>query len=85
MTVLPDRLRAVIPIVADFPVAGVPFLDITPVCRDAGLLREAADAMASPFKRDSIDVVVGIEARGFWFGPLIAAALSVGFAPARNT
>jgi len=84
MAPLSERLRAVIPVVPDFPEAGVPFLDITPVCRDRSLLREAADAMAMPFKADRIDVVVGVEARGFWFAPLIAASLDAGFAPARK-
>lgn len=84
MAPLAERLRAAISLVPDFPVAGVPFLDITPVCRDPALLREASDAMAQPFAADGIDVVVGIEARGFWFAPLIAASLGAGFAPARK-
>jgi adenine phosphoribosyltransferase len=70
--------------VPDFPSAGIVFKDITPLWADPELFREAISAMAEPFRPEKISKVVGIEARGFIFGPAIALALSAGFVPARK-
>lgn len=78
------RLRDAIRDVPDFPQPGVNFKDITPVLADAGLLRIAVDAMAEYADGHRVDKVVGIDARGFIFGAMLAARLGCGFVPARK-
>jgi len=78
------RLRLAIRDVPDFPQAGVLFKDITPVLADAELLRLAIDEMIKPLAGQQVDKVVGIDARGFIFGAMIAARLGCGFVPARK-
>ena len=81
---LAARLKARIRNVPDFPSPGVLFRDITPLLRDPGALREATRAMSAPFDGTGIDAVVGIESRGFLFGPGIALGLGTGFVPLRK-
>jgi adenine phosphoribosyltransferase len=78
------RLAAHIRDVPDFPRAGILFKDISPLLQDAESLRVACRAMAAPFADRKIDVVVGIESRGFIFGPPVALELGAGFALARK-
>lgn len=78
------RLKALIRDVPDFPEPGVLFRDITPVLRDAAALPEAMDAMSAPFGGSDIAAVVGIESRGFLFGPGVALRLQAGFVPLRK-
>jgi len=70
--------------VADFPKEGVVFKDITPLLADAEAMREACDRLAEPFAEAGVDKVVGIESRGFIFGPLVAERLGAGFVPVRK-
>jgi len=70
--------------VPDFPRAGILFKDISPLLQDPDSLRLACRAMAAPFARQKIDVVVGIESRGFIFGVPVALELGAGFALARK-
>jgi len=70
--------------VPDFPERGVLFRDITPLLGDAGALRDAHDSLAEPWHALDVDVVVGIEARGFLLGPAVAERLGAGFAPIRK-
>ena len=81
---LPDRLRAALRDVPDFPKPGVLFKDLTPVLRDPGLFREATEAMAEPFREAGITRVAGIESRGFILGAPIAQHLGAGFVPLRK-
>lgn len=69
--------------VEDFPEPGVTFKDITPVLADGDLLAEAVRAHAEPY-RDRVDIVAGLEARGFIFGAAVAMHLGVGFLPVRK-
>jgi adenine phosphoribosyltransferase len=78
------RLAAHIRDVPDFPRPGILFKDISPLLQDAESLRVACRAMAAPFADQKIDVVVGIESRGFIFGPPVAIELGAGFALARK-
>ena len=78
-----DRLKALIRDVPDFPKPGIVFKDIAPVLSDAQGLAEAVRVMAEPF-RGNVDVVVGIESRGFIFGAPMAIELGVGFVPVRK-
>lgn len=70
--------------VPDFPKPGILFKDITPLLGDRDALRVACELLAEPFASDQIDVVVGVESRGFIFGPPVALALGSGFAIARK-
>ncbi|MSR14971.1 MAG: adenine phosphoribosyltransferase [Gammaproteobacteria bacterium] len=79
-----DRLKATIRDVPDFPTPGILFKDLTPVMADAALLRAVTDALAAPYQTAGITLVAGMEARGFIFGSLVAAALNAGFIPLRK-
>ena len=79
-----DRLRTAIRDVPDFPQPGILFKDITPVLADAELIKLAIDGMAEAVAGQKVDKVVGIDARGFIFGALLAARLGTGFIPARK-
>ena len=70
--------------VPDFPKKGIVFKDITPVLSDINLFRKSIDLMVQPFNEDKIDVVVGIESRGFIFGTPIADMLNASFVPVRK-
>lgn len=78
------RLEALIRDVPDFPQPGILFKDITPILRDPRALREAIDAMAEPFANARVDVIVGLESRGFVFGAPMAYNMGLGFAPVRK-
>jgi len=80
----PKSLENLIGAVQDFPQPGVVFRDITPLLRQPGALNVAAAAMASEFTSSSITHVMGIESRGFLFGPAIADQLDLGFSPIRK-
>ncbi len=69
--------------VPNFPEPGVVFKDITPLLGDAELFAEVVRAHAEPW-RGKVDVVAGLEARGFIFGAAVALHLGVGFLPVRK-
>jgi adenine phosphoribosyltransferase len=79
-----SQLRSAIRDVPDFPKPGILFKDITPVLSDAKLLKLAVDAMEDMAGRERIDKIVGIDARGFIFGAMLAARIGCGFIPARK-
>lgn len=81
---LSERLLRALRTVPDFPQPGVQFKDISPLLADGRLLAEALDALVTPWKDRSIDLVVGIESRGFLFGAMIAERLGAGFAMVRK-
>ncbi len=70
--------------IPDFPKEGILFKDITPLLGDTEALQRAIHDMASPFMNRGIDKVIGIESRGFLFGPGVAGHLGCGFAPVRK-
>jgi adenine phosphoribosyltransferase len=70
--------------IADFPEPGILFRDVTPVLGDAKAFRQVIDHLAEGFTDDAVDVVVGIEARGFIFGAALAAQLGRAFVPVRK-
>jgi adenine phosphoribosyltransferase len=80
-----ERLLARIRDVPDFPKPGILFKDITPVLQDAETLALACRLLAEPFRGKGISVVVGVESRGFIFGPPVAIELGAGFAIARKS
>ncbi len=68
----------------DFPKPGIIFKDITPLLANPEMLKYAADKLYEKIKEQKIDKVIGIEARGFIFGPLLAERLDAGFVPVRK-
>jgi adenine phosphoribosyltransferase len=81
---LADRLRAAIRDVPDFPREGILFKDVTTLLGDAEAFRAAIDGLVGAHAGQSIDLVVGIEARGFILGGAVAYALGAGFVPVRK-
>ena len=79
-----DALKSRIRHVPDFPKAGILFYDVTTLLRDPDGFRIAIDAMTSPFASAGIDLVVGIESRGFILGSAVADRLGTGFVPIRK-
>jgi adenine phosphoribosyltransferase len=79
-----ERLEKAVRTVEDFPTPGISFKDITPILGDAELLRLAVNALVDPFRSENITKVVGIEARGFILGAMIADELGAGFVPVRK-
>jgi len=79
-----DHLKAKIRNVPDFPKAGILFYDITTLLQDREGFRLAIDSLSLPFKDQGIDVVVGIESRGFIFGAAVADRIGAGFTPVRK-
>ena len=79
-----DDLKTKIRHVPDFPKAGILFYDITTLLQDPLGLRAAIDSLALPFKDQGIELVVGIESRGFIFGAAVADRIGAGFSPVRK-
>jgi adenine phosphoribosyltransferase len=79
-----EHLKTKIRHVPDFPKAGVLFYDVTTLLRDPIGFRDAIDSLATPFQDQGIDVVVGIESRGFIFGSAVADRIGAGFSPVRK-
>lgn len=84
-----DRVRTI----ADYPEPGVLFRDITPLLADGAAFASVIDSLAAPHRRTAeagavsgpVDVVVGIEARGFILAAPVAVALGAGFVPVRKS
>ncbi len=79
-----EQLRRAIRRVPDFPRKGIVFRDITTLWQDQSLLKMAVDAIYEHYKGQRVDKVLGVEARGFVFGALLAERFGVGFIPARK-
>lgn len=79
-----DYARGFIRDVPDFPKPGILFKDITPLLADPRAFHIVLDSLAHRFIGGHVDVVVGIDARGFIFGGALAARLNASFVPARK-
>ena len=79
-----DHLKKLIREVPDFPKPGILFYDITTLLKDPTGLSELTDAMVARYADNPPDVVLGIEARGFIFAPMLATRLGTGFVPVRK-
>lgn len=79
-----NNFRAKIRDVHDFPKPGIVFKDITPVLADAALCKALVDELASHYRKQDIQVIAGIESRGFLFGMLLAYELNIPFVPVRK-
>ena len=78
------ELRAKIRDIKDFPTEGILFKDITTLLKDAPAFRYVIDHLASKYQNSGVEVVVGIESRGFIFGGALAHQLKAGFVPVRK-
>ena len=79
-----EPLKALIRTVPDFPKPGILFYDITTLLKDKKGFAQLIDAFAAHYIGKEIDLVLGIEARGFIFGPALAYRLNAGFVPVRK-
>src|SRR6516225_10213646 len=79
-----DAMKQRIRHVPDFPKPGILFYDVTTLMKEPHGFRMAVDAMADPHRDTKLDVIVGIESRGFIFGSAIADRLKTGFVPVRK-
>jgi adenine phosphoribosyltransferase len=78
------NLRDTIRDIPDFPQEGILFKDITTLLKDPAAFRQALDEMTNIARGQKIDIVVGMESRGFIFGAPLADRLGAGFVPARK-
>ena len=78
------NLKTLIREVPDFPKPGINFYDITTLLKDQTGLRAVIDQLTKTYEGKQIDIVAGIEARGFIFAPAVAYALNAGFVPVRK-
>jgi adenine phosphoribosyltransferase len=79
-----EELRAKIREIPDFPKPGILFYDITTLLKDGAAFREAIDLMLEPYAGETIDIVVGMESRGFIFSSPMAYQLHAGLVPVRK-
>ena len=78
------HLKKLIREVPDWPKPGILFYDLTTLVADPGGLRDVVENMADRYRGQKIDVVAGIEARGFILAPAVALRLGTGFVPIRK-
>jgi adenine phosphoribosyltransferase len=79
-----ESLKKLIREVPDFPKPGILFYDITTLLKDKLGFAQLIDSLTAHYINKDIDLVVGIEARGFIFGPALAYRLNAGFVPVRK-
>jgi adenine phosphoribosyltransferase len=83
-TMSADRLKALIREVPDFPKKGILFYDITTLLKDKAGFATLIDQLSEHYVGQNIDLVLGMEARGFIFAPALAYRLNAGFVPVRK-
>eukprot|EP00274_Cyanoptyche_gloeocystis_P002862 CAMPEP_0196662728 /NCGR_PEP_ID=MMETSP1086-20130531/50103_1 /TAXON_ID=77921 /ORGANISM="Cyanoptyche gloeocystis , Strain SAG4.97" /LENGTH=181 /DNA_ID=CAMNT_0041998281 /DNA_START=69 /DNA_END=614 /DNA_ORIENTATION=- len=79
-----DKIRGIIRAIPNFPKPGILFRDVTTLLLDVWAFRRVTDAFVERYKEKHIDVIAGVEARGFIFGAAVAYALGVPFVPLRK-
>ncbi|MEZ0239528.1 MAG: adenine phosphoribosyltransferase [Chloroflexota bacterium] len=79
-----ETLRAKIREIPDFPKPGILFYDITTLLREPDSFRESIQLMLEPFKGEAVDIVVGMESRGFIFSAPMAYEMNAGLVPVRK-
>ena len=80
MEILKQKIRSI----PDFPKPGILFYDVTTLLRDPDGFRASIDAMCAPYEKSAIDLIAGIESRGFILGAAMADRLGAGFVPIRK-
>lgn len=81
---LTDLIQSKIRDIPDFPKPGIVFKDITPLLQDQAAFSLCIDQIATALEKFSVDAIVGIESRGFIFGPAVAYRMKKGFIPLRK-
>lgn len=79
-----DGIKRLIRNVPDFPKKGIGFKDITTLLKDSKAFSQTIDTLCEPYLNSNVDMVVGIESRGFIFGGAAAIKLEAGFVPIRK-
>ncbi|AHV91408.1 adenine phosphoribosyltransferase [Bordetella holmesii] len=79
-----EVIRRTIRSVSDWPAPGVTFRDITPVLQDPRTFRALIDLFVYRYMRQRLDLVAGVDARGFILGSVLAYELNLGFVPVRK-
>jgi adenine phosphoribosyltransferase len=79
-----EQIKKAIRDIPDFPKPGIVFKDITPILKDTVLCENIVNAFAQRLKHTDIDVIAGVESRGFLFGLMLACKLGVPFVPVRK-
>lgn len=78
------NFEALIRNVPDFPIPGVQFKDITTLLRNGPAFQQVIDQLAAPFRDQRIEIVAGVESRGFIFSAPVAYQLGAGLVPIRK-
>lgn len=79
-----EFIKRTIRVIEDWPEPGVSFRDITTLLQDPKAFHKVTDIFLSRYREEKIDMVAGLDARGFIFGPVLAYELGVGFIPIRK-
>jgi len=77
-------IKSKIRTIPHFPKEGIMFRDITTLLKDPAAFKQTIDLLAERYKDQKIDIIVGIEARGFILGAALAYAMGIGFVPIRK-
>jgi adenine phosphoribosyltransferase len=79
-----QQIKSAVRDIPDFPKPGIVFKDITPILKEPKLCENIVDAFVDQLKDTRIDVIAGVESRGFLFGLTLATRLGVPFIPVRK-
>ena len=79
-----EDLKRAIREIPDWPKKGILFYDVTTLLKQGQYFEQTVNALLEPYKESRIELVLGIEARGFIFAPTVAYALKAGFVPVRS-
>ncbi len=79
-----EHLKATIREIPDWPKKGILFYDITTLLKNGPAFKEVINSLIAPYRNRKVDLVLGVEARGFIFAPSVAYALGAGFVPVRK-
>jgi adenine phosphoribosyltransferase len=79
-----EDLKAAIREIPDWPKKGILFYDVTTLLKRGPCFQQSISGLIAPFRNQEIDIVIGVEARGFIFAPTVAYALKAGFVPVRK-
>ncbi|MDH4058285.1 MAG: adenine phosphoribosyltransferase [Cyclobacteriaceae bacterium] len=82
---LEEKIKRNIRDIQDYPKPGIIFRDITPVLANPNLVSEIVQKLVDTYKAQKIDAIVGVEARGFIFGSILAHQLNCRFIPVRKS
>ncbi len=77
-------LKSAIREIPDWPKKGILFYDVTTLLKQPRCFEQTINALTDPYRKTDVDLVLGIEARGFIFAPPVAYALKAGFVPVRK-